>query len=381
LTDKSYSDYVLRFEFKVESGHHGVAVRAVPGEKMVAQNGASILDHPIIKIRYPGSNSKEPTGTTHWLKNGALYTPPVKDLEFRPEVWQPMEVTVRKDTCTASIAGEQIVNLTLDANAGASTVVPGLQRASGRVGFQTNTGTIRLRKIEIKELSAGEVARDLPSPMKKPDISGEKIPAQDRKAVADGNKCYWRIVGGELLFGASELTNSWLFFGDPKWTDYDFECRALREDAGTSGVSLLFRAEGRTWNNAGMFNMGMGGNTYGGIEFNIGREFAVKQLNGIDLPVLRNVKGTLANDVWYTLKVEVRGSTCRCFVDGEFRAAFDQIPYEHGCVGLRIARSIFRFRDICVKAPDGKTLWNGLPDLPPSPLPVPEQYSAAKSPP
>ena len=45
------------------------------------------------------------------------------------------------------------VTFPLDPNArNSGAFVPGLGRVKGKVGFQTNTGTVRFRKIEIKEL-------------------------------------------------------------------------------------------------------------------------------------------------------------------------------------------------------------------------------------
>lgn len=180
------------------------------------------------------------------------------------------------------------------------------------------------------------------------------------------------------MFGSNVLSNSWLLFGDPNWTDYDFEARVLREAIGTSGVTLLFRSQGPGSVNACLFNMAMGGNSYGGIEVNFPGEYFAKEVGGIALPVLRGEKGTFANERWYTLKAEVRGSACRCFVDGEPRATFDHLPFARGRVGVRIAFSTFRIRDVRVTRPDGSLLWTGTPDLPPCPAPVPEAFSKAR---
>ena len=153
LTKKDYADYVLRFDFKVEEGHGGVAIRAIEGEKLM--NGNTI-DHPVIKLRNPAADAKEPLGTTHWVKSAELWVQPLEIFSLPLDTWRTMEVIVRGDNCTATIDGKQIVNVTLDPDAKNKGVVPGLQRVKGKVGFQVNTGTVRYRNIEIKELPSGK---------------------------------------------------------------------------------------------------------------------------------------------------------------------------------------------------------------------------------
>ena len=51
LTDREYSDYVLRLEFSLEKGAlAGIAVRAIPGENVPQQNGSRSFDHPAVKL-------------------------------------------------------------------------------------------------------------------------------------------------------------------------------------------------------------------------------------------------------------------------------------------------------------------------------------------
>jgi Domain of Unknown Function (DUF1080) len=154
LTDKDYSDFVLRFDFQIEAdGHHGgVAIRAIDGEKMPL-DGNRIFDHPIIKLIGPRQSAKEVTGTTHWVKSAETYVRPVEYAYPSAGPWYTMEVEVRNDTCTATLAGRQIVMVSLDKDySGNGDFHPGLQRKKGKVGFQINTGTLRFRNIQIKEL-------------------------------------------------------------------------------------------------------------------------------------------------------------------------------------------------------------------------------------
>ena len=65
LSEQDYDNFILRFEVKVESGNHGVAIRAIPGEKLPIGKTMT-FHHPHINLGE--TKPKEPTGTTHWLK-------------------------------------------------------------------------------------------------------------------------------------------------------------------------------------------------------------------------------------------------------------------------------------------------------------------------
>lgn len=178
LTTAGYSDYVLRFEYLTAAGnvHGGVAVRAVPGETM-PRDKDSIRDCPLVKLCAPGHAAKEATGTTHWVRSGGMHVSPVRTPDLPAEVWHAAEVTVRGGTCTVVIDGVTVTDIALDPDpATYRGIVPALKRASGKVGFQINTGTVRYRKVEIKELGragagakaeggdAGPKAEALPPP-------------------------------------------------------------------------------------------------------------------------------------------------------------------------------------------------------------------------
>jgi hypothetical protein len=155
LTDKDYTDFVLRFEFAVDEKSHGaVALRAVPGEQ-VPYGNQTIFDHPLIKLSGPGRPPTDATGASHWLRDGNAHTLPLRAPAMTVGGWHKLEVTVQGPVCTATLDGKGLVDTTLHPNENTySGIVPGLKRTSGKVGFQINTGTVRYRNIEIKELPA-----------------------------------------------------------------------------------------------------------------------------------------------------------------------------------------------------------------------------------
>jgi formylglycine-generating enzyme required for sulfatase activity len=67
---------------------------------------------------------------------------------------------------------------------------------------------------------------------------------------------------------------------------------------------------------------------------------------------------------WYSLKLEVRGDTFRAYLDGVLR--FEQIDgrFTHGRICLFTSDTAARFRRIRVSDPQGKVLFEGLPELP-----------------
>ena len=74
LTDREYSDYVLRLEFSLEAtSGAGIAMRAIPGELLPYPNGSRFFDHPMIKLI--GNPGPEQTGTTDWVVEGIRVAP------------------------------------------------------------------------------------------------------------------------------------------------------------------------------------------------------------------------------------------------------------------------------------------------------------------
>ncbi|MGH6681434.1 MAG: hypothetical protein ACREDL_21450, partial [Bradyrhizobium sp.] len=73
---------------------------------------------------------------------------------------------------------------------------------------------------------------------------------------------------------------------------------------------------------------------------------------------------SLEKDRWYRAEVRVRGDKYECFLDGQ--RLFGPITDKGIAVrkwALSANKTVCRFRNILVKAPDGKVLVEGLPDL------------------
>lgn len=149
LTEKEYSNFVLRFEFRLPpGGNNGVGIRA-PLAGDVAYSGIELqlLDHDHAKYK----GWLEP-----WQRNGSLYNvfPATADALKPQGEWNSEEVTANGTKIRVVLNGTTI----LDADT--STVKdpavlkkhPGLQRTSGHVGFLGHNDPVEFRNIRIKPL-------------------------------------------------------------------------------------------------------------------------------------------------------------------------------------------------------------------------------------
>ena len=67
--------------------------------------------------------------------------------------------------------------------------------------------------------------------------------------------------------------------------------------------------------------------------------------------------------LWYPIKIKVRGSNFECYVDDSLVFEESNSSFSHGRIGITTRGNQTRFRKIKVTAPDGKLLWEGLPDI------------------
>jgi formylglycine-generating enzyme required for sulfatase activity/serine/threonine protein kinase len=75
---------------------------------------------------------------------------------------------------------------------------------------------------------------------------------------------------------------------------------------------------------------------------------------------------SLSSNRWYSLKVETRGDTFRAYLDGVLQFEQTDARFTHGRICLFTNSAAARFRRIQVSDPQGKVLFEGLPELPPA---------------
>jgi hypothetical protein len=162
LTERAYSDFILRFQFQQvgrRDATSGVALRAVPGETARNYSIREPNNWPFHLTVFLGDHA-----TYEPYENGGLWWSPNSDLQpvRQPDrvaelkqigEWNETEVEMRGQSLRCSVNGRDVQSVALNQHA-PFLINPaiGLNRFSGRIGFLKRTGEVRFRNIEIKEL-------------------------------------------------------------------------------------------------------------------------------------------------------------------------------------------------------------------------------------
>ncbi len=112
---------------------------------------------------------------------------------------------------------------------------------------------------------------------------------------------HWEVVNGALRQTSSD-PNTRALIGDPSWSDYTLTLKA-RKLGGAEGFLVLFGmptpdARANSW-----WNLGGWGNTAHGIQ-------------SPQVPE-RRLPGSIVNDRWYDIKIELEGNTIRAYIDNQ----------------------------------------------------------------
>lgn len=149
-TEKEYSDFVFRFEFKLTpAANNGVGVRA-PLEGDAAYAGMEIQ---VLEDGSPVYWDLQP-----YQFHGSIYgVVPARRGVLRPVgEWNTEEIVARARRVTVTVNGMRIVDADID-QAGAEGTIdhqahPGLKRERGHIGFLGHGSIVEFRNIRIREL-------------------------------------------------------------------------------------------------------------------------------------------------------------------------------------------------------------------------------------
>ncbi|MBN2264619.1 MAG: DUF1080 domain-containing protein, partial [Candidatus Aminicenantes bacterium] len=149
-TAGEYSDFTLRFEFKLTpAANNGLGVRA-PLEGDAAYAG--------LEIQILEDGSPVYWGLRPYQYHGSVYgvVPARRGFLRPPGAWNTEEVTLEGHHVQVVVNGSTVVDADLDEAAAGGTIDgrdhPGLQRESGRIGFLGHGSIVEFRNIRIKEL-------------------------------------------------------------------------------------------------------------------------------------------------------------------------------------------------------------------------------------
>lgn len=149
FTAKEYSDFVLRFEFKLsEGGNNGIGIRApLEGDAAYVGMEIQVLDHdaPVYKGKLKPAQY-----------HGSIYdVVPAKTGALKPTgEWNQEEITAKGRHITVKLNGQTIVDANLDDVTDPAVLKkhPGLARKSGYIGLLGHGTRVEFRQFRIKEM-------------------------------------------------------------------------------------------------------------------------------------------------------------------------------------------------------------------------------------
>jgi hypothetical protein len=222
LTEQEYSDFVLRFEFKLEAGsNNGIGIRAPLGtavstlgmEIQILEEGAALA----------GKWGKLRETQFH----GSVYDviPARKGALNKPGEWNSEEITAQGRQIKVVVNGQTILEANLNTVTNRATLEkhPGLLRERGHIGFLGHDDYLEFRNIRVKELPTstpdntppegftalfngrdlsgwkGLLASPDDNPIRRAALSPQDHAARQREADED-MRAHWKAQNGEIVF-------------------------------------------------------------------------------------------------------------------------------------------------------------------------------------
>lgn len=149
LHERAFSDFILRFEFKLEEGsNNGLAIRSPMAGSDMAYQG--------IELQIIDNAAERYKDIQPWQKHGSLYHVfPAKTGALKPVgEWNEQEVRAVGTHITVVLNGTTILDVNTDDVKDPEILGkhPGLKRKSGHVGFLGHNEPVEFRNIRIKEM-------------------------------------------------------------------------------------------------------------------------------------------------------------------------------------------------------------------------------------
>ncbi len=375
LTEKDYADFALRLEYSGDAGFSsGVAIRAFPGESKPLEApgaaGARIPLHPTLKLadadRFPG----EPTGTTHFVRDGGSNLLPTAPADVHPG-WNLLEVEVRDQALVARVNGKVVADFALTPSRGVPPITVGLNRHKGRIGLQAHTGTVRFRNVAVKELPPAEPTTAPPAEATAPPVAPVTpaagfVPLFNGKSLAgwfveSGEQRHWMVRDGEIMAKSRGAAFENFLLTEKEYADYVLRLEFTLAEGARSGVAVrAVRGETRS-------DMGEAAKPLhpllklsDPVQFPAdptGTTYWVRdgQMHVVPMTPADQHPG------WNQLEMEVRGQTLVARVNGKQVVDLTLLPSAEpapfapglsrpkGHIGLQAHRGYARFRNIVVK--------------------------------
>jgi hypothetical protein len=222
FTEKEYSDFVLRLEFKLEDGsNNGVGIRApLSGDAAYLGMEIQMLEEgAALRGKYGVLRPAQYHGSVYDVvaaKRGALKS---------PGEWNYEEITARGRHITVKVNGKTVTDTDLNKVTNPETLMkhPGMLRDRGHIGFLGHNDYVEFKNIRIKELPPTEKENTPPegftalfngkdlkgwkglqappndNPSKRAQLDPAAFQAEQDKADED-MRAHWRVADGEIVF-------------------------------------------------------------------------------------------------------------------------------------------------------------------------------------
>jgi hypothetical protein len=150
----------------------------------------------------------------------------------------------------------------------------------------------------------------------------------------------WAVVsdGSQAVRQSSASSeNARLFNGSSSWTAYAVQARVKPLSLGSAGnVALLARASGST--------------KFYRLALLSGNRVELQAVNGSSVTVLGSLSRTVSTGTWYTLAIDVNGTTIRGTIDGTQVGSASNSLVATGRIGLQTLSSTASFDDVVVSS-------------------------------
>lgn len=222
LTTKEFSDFVLRFEFKMEDGsNNGIGIRS-PLDGRASSLGMEI------QILEEGAALAGKWGKLRDAQfHGSIYdlVPAKKGALKKPGEWNVEEITARGRQIEVTVNHVKVLEANLNDIKDPAALMkhPGVLRERGHVGFLGHDDYIEFRNIRIKELPEASAANTPPpgftalfdgrtlegwkgllaspydNPIKRQALAADERAAKQTAADQDMLR-HWKVENGEIVF-------------------------------------------------------------------------------------------------------------------------------------------------------------------------------------
>ena len=318
FSEREFSDFVLRLEFKLEpGGNNGIGIRA-PLAGDAAYSGMEIQ---VLDDKAPKHATIKP-----WQFNGSIYNiVPAKNGTAKIGEWNSYEITALGRHIRVVLNGRTIVDADLNQVHDLETLQkhPGMFRESGHIGFLGHNDYVEFRNIRIKELAGeprdnkppkgfqalfngkdlvgwkGLLARPNDNPSKRAKLSPEDLAKEQAKAD-ERMREHWKAEKGEIVFdgkGDSLATKK-------DYTDFEMLVDWKIPPRGDSGIYVRGSPQVQIWEpkSPGQFNPPDGS---GGLYNN--EKNPRHPLKNADKPV----------GEWNRFRIVMMGDKLHVFLNGE----------------------------------------------------------------